>query len=245
MKTIGIIGGSGFYNYPELGETNVISVDTAYGKVNAIAEASLNGNKILFLPRHGEGHKTPPHKVNYRANIEALHQLGATHVLAFNVVGGIGEKCAPGTMVVPDQIIDYTYGREHTFFDGFENELAHIDFGEPFSEEIRQALIKTLSGSEFEYLNQGTYGCTQGPRLESAAEIRKLRNDGCDLVGMTLMPEAALAREKGLQYASLCFVANWGAGMENEKVLIDNILALLNSFVPKIREIILKTTRFL
>lgn len=245
MKTIGVIGGSGFYSYPELSDIKQVSVDTPYGRLVGITEGYLGEYKIIFLPRHGDKHGIPPHKVNYRANIAALHQLGASDILAFNVVGGVGEKCAPGTLVVPDQIIDYTYGREHTFFDGFEGELSHIDFSFPFDESIRQALIKNLANTDGEYLTSGTYGCTQGPRLETAAEIRKMHNDGCDLVGMTLMPEAALAREKNMNYASLCLVANWAAGIKNEKTLIDNILALLNSFVPQIREIMLKTIRFL
>ncbi len=244
MSVLGVIGGSGFYHFPELAHQELVSVETNYGVVNAIAKGRAEEKEAYFLPRHGTQHSTPPHKINYRANIAALKKLGVTHIIAFNASGGISEQFAPGKLVIPDQIIDYTHGRAHTFFDGFDNHLPHIEFAQPFATNLRKALISTLANGAQAYVPTGTYGCTQGPRLETAAEIIKLKNDGCDLVGMTIMPEAALAREKEIAYASINLIVNWAAGVEDEDFSLDNILALLNSSVPKIRELILKTVRF-
>jgi len=264
MKTIGVIGGSGFYQFPGLRDMSVDNVDTAYGSVESVCQGFLSSTsygapnsapvdveklqaddiRIVFLPRHGANHHTPPHKVNYRANIEALHQLGADKIFAFGATGGISEKCKPGSIVVPDQIIDYTHGRAQTFFDGFSTSLEHIDFTFPFDESLRELLIKNLQGSDFNVVTTGTCACTQGPRLETKAEIEKLKKDGCDIVGMTLMPEAALARERGMAYVSLSLVVNWAAGVSDEAISLNNIMALLESSVPKIREVMLKTIMF-
>ncbi|MFL0799621.1 MAG: S-methyl-5'-thioinosine phosphorylase [Agarilytica sp.] len=240
MAVIAVIGGSGFYNFPELENQKVVSVETPYGVVDDIVKGVWKQTPVLYLPRHGGQHRIPPHKVNYRANISALATLGAEKVVAFNATGGIGESFSPGTFVVPDQIIDYSYGRSHTFFEGDDELLSHIDFTFPFEEVMRQDLLESLRYNGVPFYDGGTYGCTQGPRLESAAEVKKLRNDGCDLVGMTLMPEAALAREKELAYVSLSFIVNWCAGVRDEVISLDKIMARLESSVPKIREVILK-----
>jgi len=244
MGIFGVIGGSGFYDFPELERKKTVTVETKFGAIGDICRGFYCGKEVFFISRHGAQHAIPPHKINYRANIAALAQAGVTHVIAFNACGGITEKFAPGKIAVPRQIIDYTHGREHTFFDGFENELCHIDFSKPLSENLRSALIKSLwSGAEDDHLT-GTYGCTQGPRLESEAEVMRLKNDGCDLVGMTMMPEASLAREKNLTYASLALVVNWAAGIEQADFSLSKVLARLDSLVPEIREVILKTIRF-
>ncbi len=240
MAVVAVIGGSGFYDFPELENQKTISVETPYGVVDEILQGNWNQTSVLFLPRHGGKHRTPPHKVNYQANIAALSQLGATKVIAFNATGGIGASFGPDTLVVPDQIIDYSYGRAHTFFEGEDERLSHIDFTHPFNEKMRQQLLESLRYIGASFYDGGTYGCTQGPRLESAAEIKKLQNDGCDLVGMTLMPEAALAREKDLAYVSLSLIVNWCAGVRDEVISLDKIMARLESSVPKIREVILK-----
>lgn len=241
MSVIGVIGGSGFYEFPELSQQKKISIETPYGNVDSITQGRLNNVDVFFVPRHGSAHNIPPHKVNYRANIDAFSRLGVESIIAFNATGGIGEKFGPGRFVIPDQVIDYTYGREHTFYDGENESLAHIEFATPFNEKLRAALKQGATESDIDFQFGGTYGCTQGPRLETSAEIKKLQKDGCDLVGMTLMPEAALAREHDLAYASLSLIVNWCSGLSDEVISLDKIMAQLESSIPKIREVILKT----
>ncbi len=252
MAIIGIIGGSGVYELPELSNVSPCFVDTPYGRVEHIEEGELDGNTIFFLPRHGVSHHVPPHCVNYRANIDALEQCGVEQILALNTVGGISSVMTPGAVVVPDQIIDYTYGREHTFYDGSDDTLTHIEFEYPLSEDIREALISAAievseegDYGDFSVVQSGVYGCTQGPRLETAAEIKRLQQDGCDIVGMTLMPEAALAREAAIHYASLCIVVNWAAGLGHEPMQVGEIMSLIEDSAPTLREILRKSPRFL
>ncbi|MFL0809079.1 MAG: S-methyl-5'-thioinosine phosphorylase [Agarilytica sp.] len=244
MKKVGIIGGSGFYDIPELSQVSTAPFETRYGRVDALTQGVYEGVEVVFLPRHGSKHKIPPHKVNYRANIDAMSQLGVESILAFNATGGIHPEFAPETLVVPDQVIDYTYGREHTFFDGegsVDESLTHVDFTTPFDETLRQRLKEVLGDKRANCYFSGTYACTQGPRLESAAEIKKLQKDGGDLVGMTVMPEAALAKERTIRYASLCLIVNWCAGLCDEVITLNKILARLDSSIAEIREVILKT----
>ncbi|MEO8223237.1 MAG: S-methyl-5'-thioinosine phosphorylase, partial [Gammaproteobacteria bacterium] len=154
----------------------------------------------------------PPHRVNYRANVWALSQLGLDHVLAINAVGGISPAAAPGRLVLPDQLIDYTWGREHTYTGDSRFPLQHVDFTEPFSGLFRDRLLASARRLGLDLMPTATYAVTQGPRLESAAEIDRLERDGCHVVGMTAMPEAGLARELGLSYAICCVVVNQAAG---------------------------------
>jgi 5'-methylthioinosine phosphorylase len=221
---IAIIGGTGFNALPGFECQNTLYPDTPYGAISgALVCGSLNGQSVAFLNRHGankhaEGHRhIPPHQVNYRANIWALKQLGVTQVVAVNAVGGIGDDLGPAVVAVPDQIIDYTWGRKHSYFDWDEEinarvEPFHVDFNLPFSPVIRQQLIEAAKQAGCPVVEQATVAVTQGPRLESIAEVSRLANDGNDLVGMTNMPEAALARELGLEYAGLAVVVNWAAG---------------------------------
>jgi 5'-methylthioinosine phosphorylase len=243
MSRIGVIGGSGFYEFPELENATCQTIDTTYGVVSDAVLGQLSGVNVVFIPRHGRDHKVPPHKVNYRANVEALSILNVSRIVAINAVGGIHPDMLPGSFVLPDQVIDYTYERQHTFFDGDTNVVEHIEFGDPFDAGIRRALASTLKLLDLPYKDFGVYGCTQGPRLETKAEIQRLRRDGCDVVGMTVMPEAALAREKKMAYASLCVVANCAAGLSTESISISRIMALLDSSGIKIREVLLKTLR--
>jgi 5'-deoxy-5'-methylthioadenosine phosphorylase len=191
-------------------------------------------SSVAFLPRHGEGHKLVPHKINYRANIWALKELNVTEIIAVNAVGGIHEKLGPSCFAVPDQIIDYTWGRQGTYFEDNLEAVTHIDFTYPFDEPLRRRLIssvceiKAQAKPDFGFLDLGVYGCTQGPRLETAAEIRKLQQDGCDLVGMTAMPEAALARELNIAYAMLALSVNWGAGLSAGEISMDEIHKVLD-----------------
>ena len=167
---------------------------------------------MVFLARHGAGHTIPPHAVNYRANIWALHAVGVKNLLAIATVGGITSNLKAGDVVLPNQMIDYTHGRNNTYHDGIELPVKHIDFTEPYSADMRQICIKAASNIKQPLLENGVYACVQGPRLETAAEINRLERDGATLVGMTGMPEAVLARELGMYYAALCPVVNQAAG---------------------------------
>lgn len=198
--------------------------DTPYGPPSApIVRGLLGGSEFFFLPRHGSGHSIPPHRIDYRANIWALKACGAEHVVALAAVGGIGAAYGPRVLAIPDQIIDYTHGRSHSFFDGKEGEVAHIDFTRPYCEGLRRSLLDAAVKAGLDLVDGGTYGATQGPRLETAAEVRRLERDGCDLVGMTGMPEAALARELGLCYACCAFVVNWAAGKGEGEICMEEI----------------------
>lgn len=209
----GILGGTGFGALAALRNSASEQVKTRFG--TAYLEAGLLANQpVIFMPRHGHPAVQPPHKVNYRANIQALKQKGVTQLLAVTAVGSVAPELEVGDFVVPDQIIDYTSGREHTFFD---QEIHHIDFTYPYDATLRQQLAEVAALTYgVNCIPSGVYGCTNGPRLETAAEVQRLHNDGCTIVGMTAMPEAALAREAGLPYAGLSVVVNKGAGLAGE-----------------------------
>jgi 5'-methylthioadenosine phosphorylase len=210
---LAIVGGSGLSQLRGLADTRHIDARTRYGEPSApLMLGRLGGREVLFLARHGEGHRLPPHQVNYRANIQALKDAGARHVAAVAAVGGIRAEFGPGVLVVPDQIIDYTWGRASTFFEGPDADVTHVDFTEPYAAAMRARVLAAGRASGEAVVDGGVYGVTQWPRLESAAEIRRMERDGADLVGMTAMPEAALAREAGLEYATLAVVVNHAAG---------------------------------
>ena len=211
--TTAIIGGSGFYHFDAIEHIDTPRVMTAFGAPSApIVRGKIGDAGVLFLARHGVEHQLPPHRVNYRANVAALKQLGADRIIGVAAVGGIAKACAIGTIVIPAQIIDYTYGRAHTFFDDTERQPEHVDFTEPYTPELRRILIEAASAAGISVIDGGVYGATQGPRLETAAEIDRMANDGSTIVGMTGMPEAALARELALDYASVSVVVNPAAG---------------------------------
>jgi 5'-methylthioadenosine phosphorylase/5'-methylthioinosine phosphorylase len=213
MGHLAIIGGSGFAAITGIGEPVTAVAKTPYGDPSAlVSRATLAGRDALFLPRHGGAHSIPPHRINYRANLWALREAGASHVVALAAVGGITPRFGPCVLALPDQLIDYTYGRAHSYHDTADGEVVHIDFSEPYCRGLRDALMRAAATAGVPIVTDGVYGATQGPRLETAAEICRLERDGCDLVGMTGMPEAALARELGLCYATLAFVVNWAAG---------------------------------
>lgn len=209
---LAVIGGTGVYRLAALEGVEARHYDTPYGAPSGpLRIGRLGQARVVFLARHGEGHALPPHRVNYRANLHALQQAGARRVLALNTVGGITEAYGPRVLACPDQLIDYTWGRESSFWDG-EGEALHVDFGQPYSPAFRGKVLAAASTAGVGVVDGGCYGATQGPRLETNAEIARMRRDGCDLVGMTGMPEAGLARELGLDYACLAIVANWAAG---------------------------------
>lgn len=249
---LAFIGGTGLNQLPGFSVEQIREVTTAYQQQPVkLACGTLAGvpRQVCFLPRHGEGHTLPPHRINYRANMFALRELGVTAVLAVNAVGGIHEEMAPGRIAIPDQIIDYTSGRAHTFFDGDELGLAsvdqftatvtHIDFTEPYTASLRRLLTDSAAAAGVVVWSQGVYGATQGPRLETPAEIRRLRADGCDMAGMTGMPEAALARELGLDYASICLSVNWAAGLSSDVITMAGIRSVLEQGMGDIHRVLL------
>ncbi len=222
--TLAIIGGTGLTKIEELTVIDEFALQTPFGEPSALYQiAELNGKKLIFLARHGNPHRIPPHKINYRANIWGLKQLGATEIIGVAAVGGITSAMTPAHIAIPDQIIDYSYGREHTFFADDLDHVTHIDFTLPYSQTLREHIIQAATQAMINISTQGTYGCTQGPRLETAAEIQRMKRDGCDLVGMTGMPEAALARELEMAYANISVVANWGAGVVEGEITMEEI----------------------
>lgn len=222
--TLAIIGGTGLTQIEDLTITGQQTVNTPFGAPSAdYVFGEMNGKQLIFLARHGNPHRIPPHKINYRANIWGLKELGVTEILAVAAVGGITPAMGPAQIAIPDQIIDYSYGREHTFFADDLEHVTHIDFTEPYSPALRQRIIQAATDANIAIETTGTYGCTQGPRLETVAEIKRMQQDGCDLVGMTGMPEAALAREQELAYANISVVANWAAGVVEGEITMEEI----------------------
>jgi len=237
MPELGIIGGTGLTEFQQGVITG--SRDTPYGDSAAeLVVSDVADCKVVFMARHGVPHQLPPHKVNYRANIWAMHAVGVRQIIAVNAVGAIPAAWLPGSLVIPDQIVDYTYGREPSFCDGKNGELQHIDFTEPYSAPLRQSLIKAAAQSHCDVIDGGVYGVTQGPRLETAAEINRMERDGCDLAGMTAMPEAALARELGMEYAMLCVVVNPAAGRSDQPITLEEIHQVLEQGITKVRAIL-------
>jgi 5'-methylthioinosine phosphorylase len=210
---LGIIGGTGLTQLRCLQITRREIARTPYGEASQpLVFGQLAGVNVVFLARHGTGHTIPPHAVNYRANIWALHKAGVKNLLAIATVGGIASSLNAGDIVLPDQLIDYTHGRKNTYHDGIELPVKHIDFTEPYSNVLRKTFIQAANNLGQTLIDGGVYACVQGPRLETAAEINKLERDGATIVGMTGMPEAVLARELGMYYAALCPVVNHAAG---------------------------------
>jgi len=224
MSELAIIGGTGLDKIPNLEILRREVSHTPYGEPSApLTHGRLAGRDIVFLPRHGTSHIIPPHKVNYRANLWALRHAGVETVLGVAAVGGITQEMAPGRIVIPDQIIDYTFGREHSLYESDLKQVTHIDFTYPYCEPLRQQLLEAGRSSGVHPIAGGTYGATQGPRLETAAEVIRLERDGCDIVGMTGMPEASLAREMNLCYASCAVVSNWAAGKGDQPISMKEI----------------------
>ncbi len=226
---LAIIGGTGLYALADLQDVETHQPVTRYGAPSGpIRIGMLGGKRVGFLARHGEGHSVPPHRINYRANLAALKAVGAQRVLALNTVGGITGRFAPRALGCPDQLIDYTSGRISTLCEEAGSDVLHVDFGDPYTPTLRNQIVRAAASAGVAIVDGGCYGATQGPRLETKAEIARMRRDGCDLVGMTGMPEAGLARELGLDYACLAIVANWAAGAgpdPDEQITFDEVLA--------------------
>ena len=238
---LAVIGGSGLSQLASLEVTERKVVRTPYGEPSgALTFGRIRGNDLVFLARHGYGHTVAPHEVNYRANVWALKEAGVEGVVSIASVGGIRRDIAPGALLVPDQIIDYTWGRRSTFFEGAGAPVTHIDFTEPYSRALRARILAAAQACGESMVDGGTYAATQGPRLESAAEITRLERDGADIVGMTGMPEAALARELDLPYAAIAVSANHAAGRgdSTRAIPMERIEAVLAEAMGRVRRII-------
>jgi 5'-deoxy-5'-methylthioadenosine phosphorylase len=239
MAELAIIGGTGLTTLKNLEITRREVMRTPFGEPSGpLIHGQLSDRDVVFIPRHGRGHTIPPHMVNYRANIWALRETGVCNVVAVAAVGGIRADMEPGRLAFPHQIIDYTWSREHTCFESDLDQVTHIDFTEPYSEKVRRLLIDAARRLDLDAAEDGTYGATQGPRLETAAEIDRLERDGCSMVGMTGMPEAALACELGLCYASCAVIANWAAGRGPGPISMEDIEHNLVNGMAKVRRLL-------
>ena len=220
-RQYGIIVGSGFDAFA--GDAEAQAVTTRYGEPSApIRRMSFEDNVVCVLPRHGDKHTLPPHAINYRANVLAFREAGVEAIVSLNTVGVLTDVRRPGQLAVPDQIIDYTWGRAHTFHDGEDADFDHVEFTTPFSASVREALLAAAAQGGVDCFDGGVYAATQGPRLETAAEVDRLERDGADYVGMTAMPEAVLAREIGIDYACLSMIVNLAAG-RGDKPIHDDV----------------------
>jgi 5'-methylthioinosine phosphorylase len=240
MPDIAIIGGTGLTALEGLEIVRREVVHTPYGEPSGpLTHGVLNGKQVVFLARHGYGHTIPPHRINYRANLWALKEVGVARVIAVAAVGGITDDMGPGMLAVPEQLIDYTWGRASTFFDKDLSHVTHVDFTRPYDQALRELLIRAGSKAGVQMVDGGVYGVTQGPRLETAAEINRMERDGCSIVGMTAMPEAVLAREADLAYASCAVVANWAAGKGDGGVIeMAEIERTLKDGMEKVRRVL-------
>ena len=231
MALLGVIGGSGLYGLNDKGPADAGPESTPWGPTSG------PGAGVAFIARHGTDHSIAPHRVNYRANVHALREAGCDRILAVSSVGGIAPAFGPGELVVPDQLIDYTWGREMTF-QAEGDPVVHFDFTDPYSPEWRSRVVAGLKDLEIDFIAGGTYAATQGPRFESAAEIRRLAADGCHVVGMTGMPEAILAREAGLDYAAVCPVGNLAAGIASEELRMTDVIAAVGPGMERVTRLI-------
>lgn len=239
--TLAIIGGSGLTQLASLGTTRRKAVRTPYGEPSgALTFGRLRDQEVIFLARHGYGHTIPPHEVNYRANIWALREGGATEIVSVASVGGIRADLGPGTLVVPHQVIDYTWGRRSTFFEGGDVPVTHVDFTRPYADSVRGKILAAARACGESVLDGAVYAATQGPRLETAAEIDRLERDGAEVVGMTGMPEAVLAREIDLAYATIAVVVNHAAGRGESAggIQLEGIEQMLHQTIARARRVI-------
>jgi 5'-methylthioinosine phosphorylase len=239
---LAIIGGSGLTQLANLDVSHREVVRTPFGDPSgALTFGRLGGADVVFVARHGYGHTIPPHLVNYRANLWAIGKAAkADRIISVASVGGIGAPLGPGALVVPHQILDYTWGRAATFFDGGERQVVHVDFTHPYDAALRAELLRASTKVGEPLIDGAVYAATQGPRLETAAEIDRLERDGATIVGMTGMPEAVLARELEVPYAALCVVANWAAGRADSRqgIRFESIEEILHASLVKARNII-------
>ena len=237
MRIIGIIGGTGIYNPNTFNGFTEKIIETPYGQAKTLG-GSMAGNTVFFVTRHGVGHTTAPHKVNYRANIWALKSLGVEEIFATTAVGSLNPEMTTGHFVVCDQILDFTKSRINTFYDSPERGVAHVDFTFPYCPRLREKVISCLSETEIPFHSQGTYVTAEGPRFETAAEIKMFRMLGGDVVGMTNMPEAILAREAEMCYTNCSIVTNMGAGISPTPLSHNEIVQEMGTSIKNMEKLI-------
>ena len=236
---IGVIGGSGLYEIGGVAVREEKKITTSYGEPSGLYRiCDIAGREVAFLPRHGSPHHIAPHKVNYRANIRGFKELGVERIITVNAVGGINPEMVPGRIAVLDQIIDMTEGRERTFYD--KEEIVHVDFTEPYCSELRSAIISAGEKAGVELKQKAAYICTNGPRLETAAEIKAFSLLGADVVGMTGMPEASLARELGICLAGIAVITNYAAGISGKKLTTTEVVEKMAESTERIKVLLTK-----
>lgn len=231
---VGVIGGSGLYEIAGVVVKDIKKLSTPFGDPSdSYRICEISGREIAFLPRHGSPHKIPPHRINYRANIWGFKEIGAERILSVNATGGMNPEMTPGAIVIPDQIIDMTKGRESTFYDG--DEVVHIDFTEPYCPEMRETIFIAAEKAGIGIKKSGTYICVEGPRLETATEIKVFSMLGADVVGMTMMPEASLARELEICFAGIAVVTNYAAGISNKKLTTTEVIETMAASTERLK----------
>lgn len=236
MTHIGIIGGSGVYTLLE--DTKVVDVDTPFGRVTEVRTGTIGGVDVVFLPRHGSGHSIPPHRINFRANIFALHKLGVERIMSTTAVGSCHKQMPPGTLAVLDQFLDFTKNRITTFYEGDDGHVFHVDMTTPYCPEMGKLLYEEAKNvTQREVFPEVTYACMEGPRYETPAEINAIRVLGADVVGMTNVPEVILAREKTMCYSSLALVTNWAAGMADHPLGTTEVVELMNKNIEILKSV--------
>ena len=235
--TLGLIGGTGLTEWAD--DVECLDIETPYGAPSdPIRVIPVGDVRLLFLPRHGSPHRFPPHRVPYRANLWGLREAGAHQVLAVSAVGGIAEPYSPGTLAVPNQLVDFSWGREHTFHDSPDVPLVHVDFTNPYEGPLRERVLEAAQRASLDVIDGACIAVFQGPRLESTAEIEMARRAGCDLAGMTSLPEAGLARELGVDYAGVAVVSNWAAGVGGESISEADIAQTLEEPMSRVRTLL-------
>jgi len=243
LPSVAVIGGSGLEKMLDKGR--IIEVETQYGKPPPVAIGTIRDHEVAFIPRHGVKHEVPPHRVNYRAIIIGLKSLGVERIIGTNAVGAISEKCAPGDIAIPVDIVDFTKARPTTLYD--TGPVIHVDVTEPYCPSLRKLLIESAKKQVKKLWTDSVLVCTEGPRFETPAEIRMFRSLGCDLVGMTGAPEVFFAREAGLCYATICFVSNMAAGMQPEvshkevedvaSKVVSTMIAIVSQSITQLRNV--------
>ncbi len=241
IPEIAIIGGSGVYSLEDIDNPEKRRIDTSYGKSPEIIVGEVKGRELAFMPRHGKEHTEPPHKINFRANIQALKELGVERIIATTAVGSLTPEIDPGEFVIIDQFLDFTKNRTTTFYDGESGEVVHVDMTNPYCSELRRSLIETAEKLEISVHSSGTYACTEGPRYETAAEIQMLNQLGGDVVGMTNVPESVLARELEICYSTVSVVTNYGAGIGEEKLTHEEVAEIMKENIKRVKELVFST----
>lgn len=238
---IGVIGGSGVYSLDFISKKGEKRIETPYGKSPKVILGELDRKKLAFIPRHGEGHAKPPHKINFRANLWSLKELGVKRIFATTAVGSINPDLEPGELVILDQFLDFTKDRPRTFYEGDDEGVVHVDMTEPYCPELRKILIKTGKNLNLPIQKTGTYACTEGPRFETSAEIEMFRKLEADVVGMTNVPESVLARELEICYSTISVVTNYAAGISKEKLTHKEVAEIMEKNIERVKKLIIST----